>query len=53
MAVIDTYPPVPCAKEGCKRPFSCICAAEDTCHVDRMDAIAPKSRDELEMPERG
>lgn len=56
MTVIDddTSPPVACAKEGCCRPFSCCCAEdEEGCHVDRMPAIAPKPRSELEMPERG
>lgn len=55
MAIEDTdsFPPQPCAREDCPRPFSCVCADEDACHVERMDAIAPKVRPDLEMPDRG
>lgn len=55
MTVIDddSSPPEPCAKEGCARPFSCVCPADEDCHVARLDVIAPKVRTELEMPGRG
>lgn len=55
MTVIDddNSPPEPCAREDCCRPFSCVCPEGDLCHLDRLDAIAPKVRPELEMPDRG
>lgn len=46
-------PPVPCAKEGCVRPFSCVCPEDEACHIARLEAVAPKARTELEMPPRG
>lgn len=49
----DTSPPVACTREDCCRPFSCVCPADEPCHMERLDMIAPRKRPELENPPRG